>query len=88
MQEDVCAAVKESQPTNREDTRILNSGGYYYDHWTTNRKDTVGLHVAVNDVLCVQIAKIGKEKEKQMASGFLVIWFIVRDSLIQTYSMP
>lgn len=59
MQENVCTTVKElhwgkTHPVHQVDTFLFFS---INRHWKTNRKDTVWLHVSVNDVLCMKIAE-------------------------------
>lgn len=66
MQEDVYTAVKESQlklkgSTDPDQYDNYSASSVFIVHTkhtvTADRKDTVGLHVTVNDVLCMQIAE-------------------------------
>lgn len=93
MQEDVYAAVKEPALQHTEDAALLSSRGHHNPCYLSQsahteaakKKDTVGLHVTMNDVLGVQIAENG---EREMTRRFLLVRCGVTDSVSQTYSMP
>lgn len=71
MQEDVCAAVKELELKthwgntypDKYSMRFITQLSFRQKEHTEmyNRKDTVGLHVTMNDVLCMQITKNEKK---------------------------
>lgn len=77
MQEDVCAAVKELElKTHRGNTcpdeyDVYNAVIFKHTEMD-DRKDTVGLHVTMNDVLCMQIAKNEKKNIRWHFGSFQV----------------